>query len=74
MEITSNERPNVAFLLFAAVGLVSGCAIKYSGGNDLNDAVWSIGIMPVLIAPLIEIAAASRRPLATWGRFRLSAG
>jgi len=51
----SSERLNVALLLFAVFGLVSGLGLYVSGADHLVDTVWIIGVTPVLLALSVEI-------------------
>lgn len=55
MKKSNSDRLKVALLLIAVAGLASGSALYVTGGREIADTVWSVGVAPVLLALLIEI-------------------
>lgn len=55
MEQINSERLNMTLLSVAFVGLMVGLGLYFSGSSDLYKTVWLIGVIPVLLALIIEI-------------------
>ena len=50
-----NDRLNVALLMLALLGLVSGLVLLLAGQPDLAKIVWAAGVIPVLATLCVEI-------------------
>lgn len=61
MELSNNDRPKVTLLFVSVSGLVSGLVAYYAGWGNLYNIAWFIGVMPVLLALLIEIVRSLSR-------------
>lgn len=48
-------RLNVALLVVALVGLMTGLGLMWAGNNELATTAWSAGVIPVLAALVVEI-------------------
>lgn len=55
MDYVSKDRIKTALLMMALAGLVSGLALHFSGRTDAAGIAWSLGVIPVLAALLLEI-------------------
>lgn len=55
MNLLSPDRWNVALLAIALIGLVSGIGLWAAGYSGLADYVWAGGVIPILVALIIEI-------------------
>ncbi|NOR29720.1 MAG: heavy metal translocating P-type ATPase [Sulfitobacter sp.] len=55
MKQATNDRVKIALLVGAVSGLVLGIAFYLAGKSDLATLLWIIGVVPVLIALLVEI-------------------
>lgn len=55
MKHASTDRLKTALLLVAVVGLLSGLAFYFGGRADVADIVLFVGVVPVLVALLVEI-------------------
>jgi heavy metal translocating P-type ATPase len=55
MEHASNDRLKTVLLLVALGGLLSGVGFYLAGRADVAGAVWFLGVLPVLLALLVEI-------------------
>lgn len=55
MDQAPYDRVKIALLLVAVLGLFLGIVFYQAGQTDVATIVWFIGVMPVLIALLIEI-------------------
>lgn len=49
------SRLNVALLVVALVGLMTGLGLMWAGNNELATTAWSVGVIPVLAALVVEI-------------------
>ncbi|SFS55304.1 ATPase, P-type (transporting), HAD superfamily, subfamily IC/heavy metal translocating P-type ATPase [Sulfitobacter marinus] len=55
MTRAANDWVKIALLICAVFGLVSGIALYLAGQADLATLLWTVGVVPVLIALLVEI-------------------
>ncbi len=55
MTPTLHNRLNVALLAVALLGLVAGVALLLTGRADLATIAWAAGVVPVLLALVVEI-------------------
>jgi heavy metal translocating P-type ATPase len=55
MEQTSSDRVKTVLLLVALAGLVVGLALHFSGRTGAAGIAWTLGVLPVLAALIIEI-------------------
>jgi hypothetical protein len=55
MDHLKDDRLKTAILLFAVAGLVSGLVLYLVGKSDLAGTAWLVGVLPALLALLIEI-------------------
>ncbi|WP_417266790.1 heavy metal translocating P-type ATPase [Celeribacter baekdonensis] len=60
MEFARIDRYKTGLLGLAIAGLVIGLALMFAGAKDLANLVWTLGVLPVLIALLIEILRSLR--------------
>ena len=60
MEFARIDRYKTGLLGLAVAGLVIGLALMFAGAKDLANLVWMLGVLPVLIALLIEILRSLR--------------
>jgi heavy metal translocating P-type ATPase len=51
----TSDRLNIALLMVALLGLVSGLALLLAGQADLATLAWTAGVLPVLAALVVEI-------------------
>lgn len=58
MEFATRDRIKTTLLLVALMGLLSGLAFHLSGWIDAGRTAWTIGVLPVLAALLLEILRA----------------
>jgi heavy metal translocating P-type ATPase len=49
------SRVNIALLVVALAGLLSGLGFKWAGNDELAGMAWAAGVIPVLVALLVEI-------------------
>ena len=61
MQFPRRARLGTALLTLACLGLVLGLILRAGGQPALASAVWTLGVLPVLAALLIEIAQSLRR-------------
>lgn len=61
MNLLSPDRWNVALLAIALIGLVSGIGLWAAGYSGLADYVWAGGVIPILVALIIEIIRSLRQ-------------
>jgi heavy metal translocating P-type ATPase len=61
MEATASDRLRTLLLLIAAVTLAAGLGLQFSGHPDLARPVWAAGVLPVLIALVVEIVRSLAR-------------
>ena len=55
MEYTGTARVKTALLLFALTGLLAGIILYFSGNSNLATIAWFVGVLPVLVALLLDI-------------------
>ena len=55
MKLFQPDRLNIALLFTALIGLLSGLALWLTGRADVADIVWTIAVVPVLAALVVEI-------------------
>ena len=55
MEQAGSDRLKTALLLVAVAGLLSGIALSFAGKSDFARIAWFVGVVPVLMALLVEI-------------------
>nr|WP_306264563.1 heavy metal translocating P-type ATPase [Pararhizobium sp. IMCC3301] len=55
MEYTGTGRVKTALLLFALTGLLAGIAFYFAGNSSLATIAWFVGVLPVLLALLLDI-------------------
>jgi heavy metal translocating P-type ATPase len=55
MDYLKDDRLKTAILFFAVAGLVSGLVLYLAGKPELASAAWLIGVLPALMALLVEI-------------------
>jgi heavy metal translocating P-type ATPase len=61
MDATDNDRVRTLLLLIAAVTLAAGIGLQVSGYPDLARPVWFAGVVPVLVALVVEIVRSLSR-------------
>jgi heavy metal translocating P-type ATPase len=55
METVSSDRFKIAILLLALAGLVLGLVLWFAGLAEMADLVWIAGVLPALVALVVEI-------------------
>ncbi|MDP5348399.1 MAG: heavy metal translocating P-type ATPase, partial [Paracoccaceae bacterium] len=55
METVSSDRFKTAILLLALAGLVLGLVLWFAGLAEMADLVWIAGVLPALVALVVEI-------------------
>ncbi|MEE4346263.1 MAG: heavy metal translocating P-type ATPase [Paracoccaceae bacterium] len=55
MDTTGTDRVKTAILLLSLAGLLSGLGLYFAGRADMASIVWMVGVLPALVALLIEI-------------------
>lgn len=60
MEPSGTDRLKTVILLLAATGLALGLVLWFAGRPDLADVVWIAGVVPALVALVIEILRSLR--------------
>lgn len=61
MKFLSPDRRNIALLIIALIGLVSGVCLWVTGFPVLADYAWAGGVIPILAALVIEIIRSLRQ-------------
>ena len=61
MDTLFRDRLKTSFLALAALGLVAGLGLLVAGLPDLAKLVWTLGVVPVLAALLVEIVRSLAR-------------
>ena len=55
MDTTGTDRVKTAILLLSLAGLLSGLGLYFAGRADMASIAWMVGVLPALVALLIEI-------------------
>jgi heavy metal translocating P-type ATPase len=55
VDTTGTDRVKTAILLLSLAGLLSGLGLYFAGRADMASIVWMVGVLPALVALLIEI-------------------
>ncbi len=55
------DRLKTALLAIAVLGVVAGLTVEFAGPPGLSRWVWTVAVLPVLLALLVEIIASLRR-------------
>ena len=55
MQQTTTDRLKTALLLISIAGLLTGLALYFTGKSDVASIVWFVGVVPVLVALVVEI-------------------
>ena len=55
MDTTGTDRVKTAILLLSLAGLLSGLGLYFAGRPDMASIAWMVGVLPALVALLIEI-------------------
>jgi len=61
MQFPRRARLGTALLILAGLGLLLGLILRAGGQLTLADTVWTLGVLPVLAALLVEIVQSLRR-------------
>ena len=61
MEHSGSDRFKTGILLLAVLGLVVGLGFYFVGRSDVADIAWLAGVVPALLALVIEILRSLRR-------------
>jgi len=60
MDTTRTDPLKTAILLLAAIGLIAGLAVWFAGRTDVANLIWIAGVVPALVALVIEILRSLR--------------
>jgi len=55
VDTTGTDRVKTAILLLSLAGLLSGLGLYFAGRPDMASIAWMVGVLPALVALLIEI-------------------
>jgi heavy metal translocating P-type ATPase len=55
MQHANSDRLKTVLLLLAVAGLLSGIVLYFAGKTEMAGIAWSVGVVPVLVALLVEI-------------------
>jgi heavy metal translocating P-type ATPase len=61
MDVTADDRVKTTLLVIAAAGLAAGLGFHLSGQPELARLTWIAGVLPVLLALMVEIARSLTR-------------